>query len=103
MLTRKKERENKILWKKVEEAEKKGGSKAGNEVYQTESYEYQYLDEQIDLLKTQYLRNIANKMSLPIPAMNSDEGHWETGYVTPGWRLTNKGITEIKWTPLSRQ
>lgn|SRR5574341_169174 len=96
ILNRKKERENEILWAKIEEAEKKGGHEAGNEAYQTESNEYQYLDEQIDLLKTQYLRSIANKMSLPIPVMNSDEGYWETGHVTPEWRLTNKGITEIR-------
>lgn len=95
-LNRERKREGKKLWPKVKEAEKKGGHEAGNEVYQSESFDYIYVEERIDLLKTLYLRGIGNKMSLPIPEMNSNEGYWETGHVTPEWRLTNKGITEIR-------
>jgi len=94
-LNRNRDTESKALSKSIEEAKRTGGLEKAREVYQSESFELDMINEEIAVLKTRYLRYRAEKKSLPIPQMNDKDGLWETGHYTGRWYLTNKGITEL--------
>lgn len=95
-LNRNRDKENKALSKSIEEAKRTGGLEKAREVYQSESFELNMIYEKILTLKTQYLSDIADKKSLPIPPRNEKDGLWESGHYTGRWYLTNKGIAELR-------
>ncbi|MFA5858002.1 MAG: hypothetical protein WC955_02935 [Elusimicrobiota bacterium] len=58
-------------------------------------YEDNCLQEDIALLKTRYLRDLASKLSLPIPDWKENE-MWEQDGQQGRYYLTNKGITYLR-------
>jgi len=54
-LKNERDKENDSLSRLIEEAHKKGGDEAANEVYQTESFDLNIIDDEIANLITQYL------------------------------------------------
>ena len=94
-LNRRRKKEHKILSKLIEEAEKKSGREAAEEVYQSESFELQMTEDEITYLITRYLISKAEKMLLPTPPTTDKDGLWEPSHYTGKWALTAKGITEL--------
>lgn len=95
-LNRARDRANTTLSKQIDEARKTGGEQEAQMVYQTESGDLNQLEEEILILKTRYLRNKAEKMTLPVPPVTDKQGLWEGGRYTRRWFLTNKGMTELR-------
>lgn len=90
------DKENKALSKSFEEAKRTGGLEKAREVYQSESFDLDNINEEIAVLITQYLRHKAEKKFLPVPPLNDKDGFWKQGQYTGKWYLTNKGITELQ-------
>jgi len=95
-LSCKRDREEKRLWKLVDEADKTGGYDEADSVLQTEKFYLMVIEDEIAHLKTQYIISKAEKMSLPTPSVTDKDGLWEMGNYTRKWCLTNKGITEMR-------
>jgi hypothetical protein len=73
-LNRNRDIESKSLSKSIEETKKTGGLEKTRELYQSDSFELDMINEEIAVLKTRYLRYRAEKKSLPIPQMNDKDG-----------------------------
>jgi hypothetical protein len=86
----------KDISKLKEDAKKTGGAKAAEEVWQSESFRIDMVDNKLLGLVTQYLLNKANKRFLPVPTVSEESGMWERNDFTGGYHLTDKGISEIR-------
>jgi hypothetical protein len=95
-LERERDKELETLTRLAREAEKEGGRDAGLAVWQTEDYELKNLDFEITLLKTQFLRSPAERLSLPFPKFSKEDGFREQGRYDPRWYLTNEGIVKVR-------
>lgn len=90
-----KDKEYKKLHKLAKEAGEKGGYKKMLDVYGKEDAPLQIIDEEMALLKTQYVKSKIIKAiySLPQTPIEGDE-IWEKGNFTGEWHLTDKGFIE---------
>jgi len=96
-LNRQRKKEDKILGEKLKEVEKTGNREEAESVYMGESFDLQNIEEEISFLKSRYLCDKANIMSLPIPVIDGKNGSWQRSqFRENSWFLTNKGITEVR-------
>ena len=95
-LNRNRDKENKVLSKLFEEAKRTGGLEKAREVYHSESFDLDSINEEIAILRTLYILHKAEKKFLPVPPINDKDELWKQGHYTGKWYLTNKGITKLQ-------
>ncbi len=95
-LNRKRGEVVKAISKLAEEARKTGGERRAQEIWQTESFDIDMVDDEILGLVTRYLVNKANKRFLPVPSLSEGSDIWDRSNFTGKYHLTDKGIREIR-------
>jgi len=96
-LSKKKDKERKEFAQKIEEARKEGGSAKAHEVSQTERIELDFTQEDIAILKTNYLWQKINKTIYsmpPKPYATGQDDFWQQSH-TGEWYLTEKGCIKV--------
>lgn len=95
-LNRERDKVTKVISKLAQKAQETGGGKAAQEVWQSEGFQIDMVDNKILGLVTRYLLNKSNKRFLPVPSVSEESGMWERNVFTGGYHLTDKGIREIR-------
>ncbi|RJQ51510.1 MAG: hypothetical protein C4526_09905 [Nitrospiraceae bacterium] len=96
--SKERDQELKKLHKLAKEAGEKGGYGKMLEVYNREDIDLRTVEEEIDLLKTQYVKNKISKSFYSLPPTPITDGNeseiWMRGSYTAEWLLTKKGFEE---------
>lgn len=82
---------------KTEIARKEG--KSSEELYKIgegEHFDVIYIDDEIDLLQSMYVRRQAEKLLLSVPKFDKDGGDWEQSDRNGKWRLTRRASSELR-------
>jgi hypothetical protein len=94
-LNRKRKKEVSIVSKLAAEARKTGGDRKAQEVWQSESFDIDMIDDEILALRSRYLISKAFKRFLPTPGVSEKDGMWEHSNFTGKYHLTEEGIREV--------
>jgi len=97
-LNRKRQKKGEVISKYVEEARRTGGETKAQEVYESERFDLDMIDHEIQYLQTRYLINKARKNFLDVPPFSEESDLWEHSPFTRKYQLTEKGITQIRNT-----
>lgn len=95
-LNRKRSKEASVISKLAEKARKTGGERKAEEVWQSESFDLQMIDDDILDLHSRYLYSKATKRFLPTPPFSEKDGMWEYTNFKGKYHLTEKGIREMR-------
>ena len=99
-LNHKKDKIIKLYSKLIKEAKKTDADKETEDLYVDEGFEISMIDDNISVLKSNYIIHKADKRSLPLPSQPSENDSnndlWDRHPGTGEYCLTNKGITEIR-------
>lgn len=97
-LNRRRSKIDKSYKKQYEQAKKEGSEERTDEIAADASYALGEIDDEILYLEHCYLTSVAKKLLLPVPPFATKEngGMWEKSNITRKWRLTSKGITELR-------
>lgn len=80
--------------KEMEEAKKKYGKKAADEIWETSQDDLLFHYEQIQVLKTEYLISKISSSFYSAPLLNKDDINWDRSQDTGEWFLTDEGFIE---------
>ena len=98
-LTRRMDTVNRRYTKLIETARREKRPKEEIELLNHEAgFEIGLLEEQVREVVTRELTSKAARMLLEVPPRNDDSGLWELSQSLPSWRLTDKGIAQLRRT-----
>ena len=97
-LNRKRQKIAEVISKYVEEARRKGGETKAQEVYESERFALDEIDDQIQGLVTNRLVYKARKYLLDVPPFSEEGGLWDYSHFTRKHHLTEEGICQISKT-----
>lgn len=95
-LNRQRNKTDKYHDKEYERAKKQGDRDEIEKAMSLASHELHEIEDEILHLEYSYLMSIASKMLLPTPTSDKEGKLWEQSRYTGKWRLTSKGILELR-------
>lgn len=75
------------------------GSESIRDLRSSEQWQVELIDEEIDTLISDYYREQASRLLIPLPPLNADDdpdGCWERNHQLGNLVLTRKGISQIR-------